>query len=136
MNLKVVAGIILVVGGLGLGVIEWLRSGFTTPYPMGGLAATAIGIYLIADGLRRKPSKQLPITGQEALTAAGLIAGVIGGTLLVEHLRGRQSKISNQELLELERQLEEARLLGRIPPDKYAVFKAEIESIKKKRGLK
>ncbi|MEM0460171.1 MAG: hypothetical protein QXZ31_09925 [Thermofilaceae archaeon] len=133
MSLKVLVGILLLVAGLGMGVLEWFTAGLAGPYPLAGLAATAIGAYLIVDGLRGRRSG---VKGEDLLAAAGVTAGVIAGTLLIEELRKRQAKMSDMEILELEKALEEARLTGRIPLQKYLEYKAELERIKQKRGLK
>lgn len=134
MNVKVLLGILLVVFGLGFGVIEWVRSGLAGPYPMIGLAASAIGVYLIVDGIRKKRTQQ--ITGGDIIPLAGIMAGMIAGTLLIDELRKRQSKLSNQEILELERMLEEARIQGKVTTQKYIELKTELENIKRKRGIK
>lgn len=64
------------------------------------------------------------------------MAGILAGSILVSELKRRQSKFSPQEILELERMLEEARLTGKITPQKYAELKAELENIKRARGMK
>lgn len=134
MSFKVLIGILLLIFGLGTGVVEWVTKGFTGPYPFVGLALSAVGLYLMASGLRRKRASI--VGGKEVITAAGVIAGVAAGTLLVETLRKRQSKLSDREILELEKMLEEARLTGKITPQKYVELKAELENIKRRRGLK
>lgn len=134
MSIKVLAGILLFIAGLGLGVIDWVRGGFSGTYPLLGLAVSAVGVYLIADGLRRRASPR--VSGKEVMTAAGLMAGIIAGTLLVSELKRRQSKLSPQEILELEKMLEEARITGKVSPQKYAQLKAELEDIKRRRGIK
>ena len=135
MKLKILLGILLTVVGLGMGVVEWLTAGFAGPYPFLGLAAAAVGVYLIIDGLRGG-RRGRGVKGEDILSAAGIMAGVVAGVLLIEEFRKRQARMSDEEILKLEGMLEEARLTGRIPPQKYLEYKAEIERIKRKRGLK
>jgi hypothetical protein len=131
MNVKVVVGILLLIFGLGGGVIEWLRSGLATPYPMLGLAATAIGLYLIADGLRkRQPS---PLRREEVAIGA-LLAAVIGGTLLASDLKKRVEgrSVSKEEIDKALMQLELLRAQGKVPPEKYAELKAILENARRR----
>jgi len=134
MNLKVIVGILTVLAGLGAGVIEWVRGGFTGNYPLLGLALIVIGAYLIIDGIRRKPKPKITVS-KEVLGIAGLLAAVIAGTMAIEQFKSKQKSLSNEEILSLERQLEDLRAQGKVPPDKYAELKIAIEDLKRQRKL-
>jgi len=97
MNVKVIVGILLLIFGLGGGVVEWFRSGLATPYPMLGLAATAVGLYLIADGLKKRQSKTV---SREGVAIGTLLAAVVGGTLLASELKKKVegSSVSKEEI--------------------------------------
>lgn len=135
MNIKVIAGIILVVLGIGSGVLEWFKSGFAAPYPAVGLIMTAIGIYLIINGLRKRktgllslPKGSLP---KEDVTLAALLLGIIGGTIAISKLKERASSVSREEIDEALKQLELLRVQGKITPDKYQELKTVLESARK-----
>ena len=131
MNVKVVVGILLLIFGLGSGVIEWLRSGLATPYPMIGLAATAIGLYLIASGLRRRQPRTV---SREEVAIGALLTAVIGGTLLASELKKRVEggSVSKEEIDKALMQLELLRAQGKVPPEKYAELKAILESARRR----
>jgi len=131
VNVKVVVGILLLIFGLGSGVIEWLRSGLATPYPMIGLAATAIGLYLIASGLRRRPPRTV---SREGVAIGALLAAVIGGTLLASELKKRVEggSVSKEEIDKALMQLELLRAQGKVSPEKYAELKAILESARRR----
>jgi hypothetical protein len=131
VNVKVVVGILLLIFGLGSGVIEWLRSGLATPYPMIGLAATAIGLYLIASGLRRRPPRTV---SREEVAIGALLAAVIGGTLLASELKKRVEggSVSKEEIDKALMQLELLRAQGKVSPEKYAELKAILESARRR----
>jgi len=131
MNAKVVLGILLLIFGLGGGVIEWLKSGLATPYPMLGLAATALGLYLIADGLRKRRPKTV---SREEVAISALLAAVVGGTLLASELKKRMEGggISREEINQALAQLELLRVQGKVTPEKYAELKAILESARRR----
>jgi len=131
MNAKVVLGILLLIFGLGGGVIEWLKSGLATPYPMLGLAATALGLYLIADGLRKRRPKTV---SREEVAISALLAAVVGGTLLASELKKRMEGggISREEINQALAQLELLRAQGKVTPEKYAELKAILESARRR----
>jgi hypothetical protein len=96
-----------------------------------GLAATAIGLYLIADGLRkRQPS---PLRREEVAIGA-LLAAVIGGTLLASDLKKRVEggSVSKEEIDKALMQLELLRAQGKVPPEKYAELKAILENARRR----
>jgi len=134
MNLKVIAGILMVIAGLGAGVIEWVRGGFAGNYPFVGLALTVLGAYLIVDGIRKKPKPKVAVS-KEALSIASLLGAVIAGTMAIEQFKRRQKSLSDKDILSLEEQLENLRAQGKVPPDKYMELKVMIEDLKKQRGL-
>jgi hypothetical protein len=131
MNAKVVLGILLLIFGLGGGVIEWLKSGLATPYPMLGLAATALGLYLIANGLRKRRPKTV---SREEVAIGALLAAVVGGTLLASELKKRMEGggISREEINQALAQLELLRAQGKVTPEKYAELKAILESARRR----
>ena len=131
MNLKVIVGIILFIFGLGTGVIEWLRSGLATPYPMIGLAATAIGLYLIIDGLRKRQPR---VVSKEEVAIGALLAAVVGGTLLASELKKRVESrgVPKEEVEKALAQLELLRAQGKVTPEKYAELKAILESARRR----
>jgi hypothetical protein len=131
MNVKVVVGILLLIFGLGGGVIEWLRSGLATPYPMLGLAATAIGLYLIADGLRKRQPK---IVSKEEVAIGALLAAVVGGTILASELKKKVEGggVPREEIDRALAQLELLRAQGKVTPEKYTELKTILESARRK----
>ena len=54
MNLKALVGILFVVAGLSMSVLERLTAGLAGSYPLVGLAAKAIGAALIVSGFRER----------------------------------------------------------------------------------
>ena len=128
MSIKAIIGIILVILGIGSGVLEWLRTGFATPYPALGLIMTAVGTYLVIDGLRRRAKPSLP---RGDVTMAALLLGVIGGTVALAKLKERASSVSREEIEEALKQLELLRLQGRITPERYRELKAILESARR-----
>jgi hypothetical protein len=131
MNLKVIVGMILFFFGLGAGVIEWLRSGLATPYPMIGLAATTIGLYLIIDGLRKRQPR---VVSKEEVAIGALLAAVVGGTLLASELKKKvdSAGVPKEEVEKALAQLELLRAQGKVTPEKYAELKAILESARRR----
>jgi len=129
MKIKVLFGILLSIFGLGAGVLEWVRSGLATPFPMLGLAATAIGLYLIADGLRKRRPKTVR---KEDIMIGTLLTAVIGGAILATELKKRLEggNVSREEIDKALMQLELLRAQGRVPPGKYAELKEILENAK------
>jgi len=131
MKIKVLFGILLSIFGLGAGVLEWVRSGLATPFPMLGLAATAIGLYLIADGLRKRQPKTVR---KEDIMIGTLLTAVIGGTILATELKKRLEggNVSREEIDKALMQLELLRAQGRVPPGKYAELKEILENARRR----
>jgi len=131
MKIKVLFGILLSIFGLGAGVLEWVRSGLATPFPMLGLAATAIGLYLIADGLRKRQPKTVR---KEDVMIGTLLTAVIGGAILATELKKRLEggNVSREEIDRALMQLELLRAQGRVPPGKYAELKEILENARRR----
>ena len=131
MKIKVLFGILLSIFGLGAGVLEWVRSGLATPFPMLGLAATAIGLYLIADGLRKRQPKT---ARKEDVMIGTLLTAVIGGAILATELKKRLEggNVSREEIDRALMQLELLRAQGKVPPGKYAELKEILENARRR----
>jgi len=131
MRAKVVLGILFLIFGLGAGVLEWVISGLAAPFPTLGLAATAVGLYLIADGLRRR---QRETVRTEDVAIGALLAAAIGGTILASELKKRMERgnVSREEIDKALMQLELLRAQGRVPPEKYAELKAILENARRR----
>jgi hypothetical protein len=96
-----------------------------------GLAATAIGLYLIADGLRRRRPKAV---SKEEVAIGALLAAVVGGTILASELKKKVEGggVPREEIDRALAQLELLRAQGKVTPEKYAELKTILESARRK----
>jgi len=136
MRFKFLLGGILFIIGLSAGVYQWISAGLTGALPVLGLILIFVGLYLMVSDLatKKKPKKTIAVD-KELLTTAGLLAAVVGGLVTIEMFKKRQSSMSNEEILQLERDLEQLRSQGRITETKYRELKAIIQEVKRRRGL-
>jgi len=142
MSIKAIIGIVLIITGLGLGVWDWLRSGFSGVFPYVGLVMTAVGAYLFFSSVfsrSKSPSATENIT-KAAVTAGGVAVGAAIGTLafkkLMEYMEERKKgEISSQEIIEIDKRLDELYKTGELDPERYKKAKELIYQLKVKKGL-
>jgi hypothetical protein len=136
MSIKVVLGIILTILGLGSGVWSWFLMGLSGPFPVLGLVLFFIGLYLIASGLR-KPKVS---TGDVVKAGLGLLVGYAAGKIIYDKIQEyfteqqRSGKLTLDQIIEIERKIDELYLEGKLPADKYQRSKLLIAQLKQRHG--
>jgi len=134
MSIKVIVGIILAVLGLGSGVWSWLLAGLSGPLPVVGLIMFLVGLYLVISDLR-KP-KTTPV---DVVTAGlGLLVAYAAGKVVYDQIQKyfesqeREKRLTYEQVVTLERKIDELYLQGRMPPDRYQRSKQLIAELKRR----
>jgi len=134
MSIKTIIGIILAVLGLGSGVWGWLLAGLSGPFPVVGLILFLVGLYLIVSGLRKPKT-----TPTDIVTAGlGLLVGYAAGKIVYDQIQKyfeeqeRKKRLTYEQVLALERKVDELYLQGRMPPDRYQRSKQLIAELKRR----
>ena len=134
MSLKVIVGIILAVLGLGSGVWSWFLAGLSGPLPAVGLIMFLIGLYLIISGLRKPKT-----TTTDIVTAGlGLLVGYAAGKVVYDQIqkffesKEKERQLTYEQILALERKVDELYLQGKMPPERYNRSKQLIAQLKQK----
>ena len=139
MNLKIIAGIVLLFGGMGLGVWEWMQAPFNVKFPTLGLISMGIGIYLIVSGAM-SAKKKTSTLAEAGGALAGITATVVGFTLgqiayekMKEAFTQQGTSLTPAQIDEIERTADELYRQGRMPPEKYIKVKQLIQELRRRR---
>ncbi|MEM2979878.1 MAG: hypothetical protein QW385_00690 [Thermoproteota archaeon] len=142
MKWKVIIGIILLAGGLGAGVWEWITGSFAGSFPVVGFVLFAVGLYLVLAGVfERKKEKPIgpieKIAGTAGVLTVSYLVGQLAYDKLSEFFRSKSAdqKLSNEELIALEKHVDAMRIEGQLDPERYVRAKELILELKRRRGL-
>jgi hypothetical protein len=134
MGLTGILGIILAVLGLGSGVWSWFLTGLAGPFPAIGLIMFLIGLYLIISDLRKPKT-----TPTDIVTAgAGLLVSYAAGKIVYDQIqkffeeKEKEKRLTYEQILALERKVDELYLQGKMPPERYNRSKQLIAQLKQR----
>jgi len=142
MRWKIPIGIIFIAGGLSAGFWEWIRGGLIGAFPAVGFALFGIGMYLVlSEVFKREKGVPLGTVGKIAGTAGVLTLSYLLGKLAYDklseyfHSKSLEQKLSNEELIALEKYIDSMNIKGQLDNERYRRAKELIFELKKRRGL-
>jgi len=134
MGIKAIIGIILAVLGLGSGVWSWLLAGLSAPFPVVGLIMFLVGLYLIVSDLRKPKTAPTDIV----TAGLGLLVSYAAGKIVYDQIQKfferqeMEKRLTYEQILTLERKIDELYLQGRMPPERYQRSKQLIAELKQR----
>jgi membrane-bound ClpP family serine protease len=137
LKLRAVVGVLLVILGFWAGVWEWIVGGLVGGFPLVGVMSCVLGLYLVLSGILHKGKDQpLGLVGSIGILVTSYLLGKATYDKLSEYLRSRAEKdaLSNEELIKLEKQLDDMNGSGQLDSEKYVKVKELIAELKKKTG--